>query len=271
MWIKFDYIQLFTCIRKRWKYRSNCSTTWQSTIVFLFTSVDMKYCGCLLSTRTIIKRAYSKFSVINFIEIIVVYARSWAKAESADINSLSERMKGIRSLVNRRIWHLRNIMPTKYVSIFKDHDGHDKFVFVQADKASNNIVFVCKKYYLQCTIHDLGLSSQSDNPTYSSTPFSESDVLDNHTSVLWYFGNNDDNDSLELPYIYIGSQKYILKTHIQIYAGSFLFCSQQFWPQSKLILSNNVAQHILETVWIRCGYYKFRTISSHQQPSIWLK
>ena len=31
---------------------------------------------------------------------VEVHARSWTKAESADVNSLSEWVKGIRSLVN---------------------------------------------------------------------------------------------------------------------------------------------------------------------------
>ena len=73
-------------------------------------------------------------------------ARRFAKAESADFNSLSEWVKGIRSIVNRKIRQLRNSisharMYIKYVSI-KDPDvnselskRHDKFVFVPADKA----------------------------------------------------------------------------------------------------------------------------------------
>ena len=52
--------------------------------------------------------------------VVEVYARGWTKDESADANSLSEWVKGIRSLVKRRIGHLRNRMSTKYVSIFKD-------------------------------------------------------------------------------------------------------------------------------------------------------
>jgi hypothetical protein len=32
---------------------------------------------------------------------------------------------------------------------------HDKYVIVPADKASNNIVFVCKSYYFECLIKEL--------------------------------------------------------------------------------------------------------------------
>jgi hypothetical protein len=35
---------------------------------------------------------------------------------------------------------------------------HDKYVIVPADKASNNIVFVCKSYYFECLIKELGIN-----------------------------------------------------------------------------------------------------------------
>jgi hypothetical protein len=46
---------------------------------------------------------------------------------------------------------------------------HDNFVLVPADKASNNIVFVCKNYYYECLLHELGLTSTSGNPSYTRT------------------------------------------------------------------------------------------------------
>ena len=43
---------------------------------------------------------------------VEMYARSWANAESADVYSLSEMAKGIRSFVKGPIGHLRNRMST---------------------------------------------------------------------------------------------------------------------------------------------------------------
>ena len=49
---------------------------------------------------------------------------------------------------------------------------HDKYVIVPADKASNNIVFVCKAHYINCLIKELGIdSNNSGNPTYKRTTF----------------------------------------------------------------------------------------------------
>jgi hypothetical protein len=55
-------------------------------------------------------------------------------------------------------------------SVFKDQEAvkrlsslHDKYVIVPADKASNNIVFVCKSYYFECLIKELGINSNTSS------------------------------------------------------------------------------------------------------------
>jgi hypothetical protein len=50
---------------------------------------------------------------------------------------------------------------------------HDKYVIVPADKASNNIVFVCKSYYFECLIKEIGINNNTfSNTTYKPTSFS---------------------------------------------------------------------------------------------------
>ena len=65
---------------------------------------------------------------------------------------------------------------------------HENFVIVPADKASNNYTFVCKRYYVDILIEELGLHLLPGNPTYNLTDFSASEVLDNNKSVLTSFG-----------------------------------------------------------------------------------
>ena len=57
---------------------------------------------------------------------------------------------------------------------------HDKYVIVPADKASNNIVFVCKQYYIDCLVKELGVNDTPSNPTYTPTALSKAELLDNH-------------------------------------------------------------------------------------------
>ena len=80
------------------------------------------------------------------------YARRWTKSEREELDTLSEWIKSIRKSLKSRIHHLSGKMRTIYPSVFKKPEVvnelrrlHDNFMLVPADKASNNIVFVCKK------------------------------------------------------------------------------------------------------------------------------
>ena len=79
------------------------------------------------------------------------YARLWAKREEVEVDTLSEWVKSVRSLIKTRISNLKGSMNTKPKSVLKDPDVitnlsnlHAKYVVVPADKAPNNIVFICK-------------------------------------------------------------------------------------------------------------------------------
>ena len=79
---------------------------------------------------------------------------------------------------------------------------HENFVIVPSDKASNNYTFVCKRHYISILSEELRLNSLPGNRTYNLTDFSASEVLDNHKSVLTWFGIETSDDELDLPYIY---------------------------------------------------------------------
>ena len=72
------------------------------------------------------------------------YARQWAKREKEDLDTLSEWVKSVRSLIQIRIKkNLSGSMSTRSTSIFKDPNVvkhlsllHDKYVIVSADKVS---------------------------------------------------------------------------------------------------------------------------------------
>jgi hypothetical protein len=88
------------------------------------------------------------------------YVRRWIKREvdqDPELESLSYWGRTIWSLVQGRIHKLKNCVNSRPKSVFKDQESvkclsslHDKYVIVPADKASNNIVFVCKSYYFEC-------------------------------------------------------------------------------------------------------------------------
>jgi hypothetical protein len=86
-------------------------------------------------------------------------------------------------------------MSTRSTSIFKDPNVakhlsllHDKYVIVSAEKAPNNIVFVCKSHYIDCLIKELGINISLGNPTYTPTTLTKEEIPENHRSVLCSFG-----------------------------------------------------------------------------------
>ena len=90
------------------------------------------------------------------------YSRRWAKKKDVEVDTLSEWVKSVMSLVNRRVSVLSRTMSRRHESVFDDPDIaaelaeiHEKFVVVPADKASNNIVFVCKTHYINCEWNSL--------------------------------------------------------------------------------------------------------------------
>ena len=100
-------------------------------------------------------------------------------------------------------------MSTRFTSIFKDPNVakhlsllHDKYVIVSADKASNNIVCVCKSHYIDCLIKELGIDNSLGNPTYTPTTLTKKEILDNHQSVLCSFGISTKDEELDLPSLY---------------------------------------------------------------------
>ena len=90
------------------------------------------------------------------------YARCWAEKEDMEVDTLSEWAKSVMSLVNRRVSVLSRTMSRRHESVFDDPNVaaelaeiHEKFVVVPADKASNNIVFVCKTHHINCLMEEI--------------------------------------------------------------------------------------------------------------------
>ena len=70
-----------------------------------------------------------------------------------EVDTLSEWVKSVMSLVNRRVSVLSRTMSRRHESVFDDPDVaeiHENCVVFPADKASNNIVFVCRTHYINC-------------------------------------------------------------------------------------------------------------------------
>ena len=142
-------------------------------------------------------------------ESVEAFARDWTKQEEVEVDTLSEWVKSIRRLLQRRIYMVCRQINTKPKSIFRDPDVtkalaflHDQYVPVPADKASNNIVFVCKHYYYKCLIEEVGLVGHTQNPTYERSNFTRDEIISNHKPVMTSFGLSTKDCDLDLPNLY---------------------------------------------------------------------
>ena len=78
-------------------------------------SKDSKY----REPRSLTWKQNSKL-IFDFVE---EYARRWAKQEDVEANKLSEWVKAVMFLVNRRISVLRRTMSNRHESVFDDPDA----------------------------------------------------------------------------------------------------------------------------------------------------
>ena len=75
-------------------------------------------------------------------------------------------------------------MSCRHESVFDDPDVsaelaevNEKTVVVPADKASTNIVFVCKPHKINGLMEEFGISTMTGNPTYKFSAMSIDEIL----------------------------------------------------------------------------------------------
>ena len=168
------------------------------------------------------------------------YTRQWEKREKEDLDILFEWVKSVRSLIQIRFKKkLSGSMSTRSTSIFNTPNVaellsllQDKYAIVCANKAPNNIAFVCKSHYVECFIKEFGIDNSLGNLTYTPTTFTKEEILDNHRSVLCSVRISTNDEKLDLCIIY-----WIPKLHKcpfkQRYIAGSVKCSTK--PLSKLL------------------------------------
>ena len=93
-------------------------------------------------------------------------------------------------------------------------DLHSKYVIVPADEAPNNITIMCKRYYIETLIKELGLdnfSTATGNSTYTSCQMPSEDIVKTHDIFLKSLGielSDDDKRLLYLPRLHKSPVKH---------------------------------------------------------------
>ena len=104
---------------------------------------------------------------------------------------------------------------------------HSKYVLVPADKAANNVIVVCKKYYLQVVLREL-----TTTITYEHIEKDSGTVVAEHLSFLLGRRFNIQPEFRYLPSFY-----WLPKLHKQPYGTRFIAASNKCTtkPLSKLL------------------------------------
>ena len=76
-------------------------------------------------------------------------------------------------------------------------DLNSKYVFVPADKAPNNVTIICKWYYIETLIKELGL----DN-SYTSCQISSEDIVNTQNTFIKSLAIELSDNDKRLPYLY---------------------------------------------------------------------
>ena len=140
------------------------------------------------------------------------YALQWAKREIVELLVLSSWKEIVKGQIEERISKLKQNFkqPTGKVLQNADvkaclSDLHNKYVFVPADKAPNNIIIIRKRYYIETLIKELGLdncSTPTGNSTYTSCQMSSKDIVNTHDTFMKSLGIELSDNDKRLPYVY---------------------------------------------------------------------
>ena len=81
---------------------------------------------------------------------------------------------------------------------------HDDFVLVPADKAANNVIVVCERYYIEILIKELGINTTniSPNSTYIPSTDSSDEILKSHCKFIESVGLEMSEEDKNLLYLY---------------------------------------------------------------------
>ena len=167
-------------IAKGPKYREPCKVDWNRNLSLLYEAVDQ-------------------------------YALQWAKWEIVELSVQSSWKEMVKGQIEERISKLKQNFkqPTGKVLQNADvkaclSDLHNKYVFVPADKTPNNIIIICKRYYIETLIKELGLdncSTRTGNSTYTSCQMSSEDIVSIHDAFMKSLGIGLSDDDKRLPLI----------------------------------------------------------------------
>ena len=156
---------------------------------------------------------------------------------------LNEWPLTLKLIISNKIESFKQSKVKKFTKVLKDKhvvsyfkDLHNKYVIVPEDKAGNNIIFVCKYFYIKTLMDELGIDSTGNaNGTYEAQHDTRDEVIKKHSETIEKeFKIKLTDEEEKLPQMY-----WIPKLHKKPYTARFIAGSSSCTTArlSKLITS----------------------------------
>ena len=127
-----------------------------------------------------------------------------------ELKHLSERKDQLKELVADRISNLKGHFKSHKCKVLdqpdvKDtfHKLHANYHLVPADKAANNVINVCKKYYIDTMVKELEMNNVNiNNTTYIPVDDSFETTMKSHNQIITSLRLEMSVEDQNLPYLY---------------------------------------------------------------------
>ena len=192
---------------------------------------------------------------------LTVTANKIIKKYNLENNSLKNWIDCILLKAKNKVTILKTKkIPQQTKPVLKDGDTlnyltnvHAKFVLVPIDKASNNIAIICKRFYIERTIKELGLLN-SPSDTYQMCDKDPAEIIDDNIKLCKSFGLPIQEKQHSLPYMF-----WSPKMHKNPSGARFIIASAQCStkPISKVVsvLFSKIFLQI-KSFHAKCLFYK---------------
>ena len=119
---------------------------------------------------------------------------------------------------------------------------HSKFVIVPIDKASNNIAIICKRFYIQKLLNEVGVPGDNSS-TYKLSDKNPVDIINDNSMLCEKFGLKLEERLKSLPFMY-----WLPKMHYSPPRCRFIVASSSCSTKPLSSLASTIFKHIFNQV-----------------------
>ena len=121
-------------------------------------------------------------------------------------------------------------------------DLHRRFVVVPIDKAANNVALICKRYYIQKLLDEVGVPGNA-SPTYKLSDEDPDEVIHNNALLCEKFGISLEERLRSLPFMY-----WLPKMHYNPPRARFIIASSSCSTKPLSKVTSSIFKHIFNQV-----------------------